>query len=293
MRCSYFATLNWTSNKWLWYDMTVDELQLQTCTPRKSSCITIPNSLSDELTSDCLGVLGESLSNNRKRGYVLPDESDNSISPSSNVSAQSLVTTQVFPLFDFARRAYTMDPCSAIGGIVAFAQVITCAAKCANLFYEVSYKAGALEDEVRFYATHLAIFETLLAGAHVTIRDHYSHNNNSLVIKRFQDKQVFLALIGQTNHILRRVEGHKPQIRGQTMGFRSRVKWVAGKKAREETCSWMDRVQAQFHLLTELVRHEALIMRKETLSVKDKMIYDLKGELLAALFMVLWFFFFS
>jgi hypothetical protein len=172
-----------------------------------------------------------------------------------------------------------MDPLSIVGAIAALSQLTTSVAKCSKMIYEVSGKTGQLEEDVKFFASHLNTFEALLSNAHATIRDHFRANRNSPVVKRLQAKQALQNLTIQTKHILRRMKNLRPQSRGQAMNVWERCKWIVKKEARDEICLWMSRIQVHFHMVTESVHYEALIARKENPSLGDEILYNFREEM--------------
>ena len=174
-----------------------------------------------------------------------------------------------------------MDPLTIFGGIAAIGQVTGTVIKYAEIFYQISYKAGLLIDDVEFFAHHVNVFGSTISGVHNTISAHYKKSKRSPTLQRLHEHSVLMDLANMTKRLMRRVETLQPRLQLQKMklGLLGRYRWITQDKERKEVCMWMDRVGQSFSLIMHQVLYEALEQRasEPTASMEEKS--DLRKEM--------------
>jgi hypothetical protein len=174
-----------------------------------------------------------------------------------------------------------MDPVSIIGGIAAVGQVTATVIKCANILYQVSYKAGTMAEDVEFFASQIHVFGSTISSVHNTIREHYIKDNNSMVLWRLHKYTTLSNLATLSKQLMRRVNKLQPQTKAQrpSLGIMQGLRWYMKKEERKDICLSMDRLQLSFLLIMMEVTYEALQQHASSPSSLEKELWDIKREM--------------
>lgn len=174
-----------------------------------------------------------------------------------------------------------MEPLSLIGGIVAVGQASETICKLAKTIYQVSYNAGNIEKDVKFFASQVDIFGSTVSSAHSSIREYYIKCPEFESFTRFEELDTLEKLAAHVQHLMFRVESLLPSAsHSETrLNFWHRFQWMLEKDERKELCLSMDRVQVNFLLIMHQLSLEALQRRACDPSPLDQQLCDFKREM--------------
>jgi hypothetical protein len=175
-----------------------------------------------------------------------------------------------------------MDPLSITAGVIAVAGAAGVASKCAQTFYRIARKAGAVREDVEFFASHIDTVGSIVSSVHNTIRDHYTKYRGSLTLQRLVRRDSLKSLARQSNHLMKRLKDLKPDVKDRHVGlsFFERTRWIFKGAERNELCVWMERVKMAFVMIMLEVIYEALQERIFTQDSLPQGLSDLQGEML-------------
>lgn len=174
-----------------------------------------------------------------------------------------------------------MDPLSITAGVLAVAGAARTSSKCAQAFYRIAGKAGAIREDVEFFASHIDTFGSIVSSVHNTIRDHYMKYRGSSTLQRLGQQASLENLALQSNHLMKRLKDIEPNVKGRDagLGFLGRARWVWKFAEREELCVWMERVKMAFVMIMYEVMYEALQERVFSQDSLPQGLFDLKREM--------------
>lgn len=175
-----------------------------------------------------------------------------------------------------------VDPLSIIGGVASIGTVGGATVKCAQAFYKIALKAGAVREQVEFFANHIETFGSTITSAHNTIREHYVKYEGSTTLQGLGQRATLDRLAKQTKYLIRRLKDIEPNVKDRRagLGFWGRTHWILFQKSeREELCVWMVRIQMAFILIMSGLKQERL---EEIAAGTERLpqgLYDIKREM--------------
>jgi hypothetical protein len=174
-----------------------------------------------------------------------------------------------------------MDPLSITASVIAVAGAAGTASKCARAFYKIARKAGAVREDVEFFASHIDTFGSIVSSVHNTIRDHYMKYRGSLTLQRLGQQASLKNLALQSNHLMRRLKDLEPDVKDRDvgLGFLGRARWLLKGAEREELCVWMERVKMAFVMIMYEVMYEALQERVFSQDSLPQGLFNLEREM--------------
>lgn len=174
-----------------------------------------------------------------------------------------------------------MEPLSIVGGIIAVGQATGSIVKCAEVLYEISYKAGVLAEDVKFFASHIDSFGSIISGVHSIIDFHYKNDKNSSTLQRYHERNTLKQLASQSKRLMCRVRKLEPRLKAREtqLGLLGRLRWLRQKDKRTDICLWMDRVKLSFQMIMHQVMYEALQQRASNPSSLEREHRDLRREM--------------
>jgi hypothetical protein len=174
-----------------------------------------------------------------------------------------------------------MDPLTIIGGIVATGQAAEVVGSCASALYQISCKAGVLEEEVELFASNVHVFGSTVSQAHRTIRDHYLNDNTSTMIQKLNKSSVLDSLAFQCECVMKRVESLQKRVSGHNRApdFVARFLWLLNKEKRDIIYLTMDRIKMSFFLIISQVMYEVLERRSLNPSALERRLCNFSKEM--------------